>query len=112
MKKESGIGIKYNKRPEGFAIRLTLDTAKAPIKIDDNMMDKFIASVPNKTGHLENGIREIASFNLANIANYNLFCGDTTNSIKAAQLALKVNKKNGNASAILNRFRSNKKNEK
>lgn len=94
MQTESEVAKSYQKIPEGFAFRLEKDQKPYPVGIGNLSLTKFIASGEGKTGHLEIGIKDVASINVANIGRYAQVNGDMQTARKAFDLALRINPAN------------------
>ncbi len=94
MQTEKEVGQKYAKVPEGFTYRLREKGKKYDVSLDNLDMKKFIASLEGQSGHLVDGIQEIAAVNVANIGSYALYTGDRDKARKAFNLALEIDPEN------------------
>jgi hypothetical protein len=70
LKSEPDIGAKYEKIPIGFALRLEKDKKIFNVTADNINLNKFIASLKGRSGHLVEGIKQTASLNLAYMGIY------------------------------------------
>ncbi len=98
MNSEPYLTKNYNLVPEGFAFRLYRDNSIKQLTINGLKLDRFIKSIPSDRNHLEQGIMETASINIANIGRYAQFNKDFKTANEAYTLAIKINPENQIAS--------------
>lgn len=80
----------FKKIPQGFAMRLEKEDKTYEVSTDKIDITKFVTSLNHSSGKLVSGIRNVAAFNLTNIARYSISTSQLDVAEKALNLALSV----------------------
>ncbi len=97
LQTEPDVGKNYEKIPEGFAIRLRDKRDIYKVSVDNFDLELFEKSFKRKENHLEEGIRKLASTNLAFIGNYALATEQFETARKSYEMSLRLDKTNHSA---------------
>jgi len=97
LKTEKDVARDYDKIPEGFAFRLRREETVHPVTVEGLGLNQLLTPAEGPQGHLEQGIRFVASQNITNIGRYAMATNQKETAIAAFRLALRVDPGNRRA---------------